>query len=687
MQLSVISILLIQILLILALSRIMGTLAAALRQPKVIGEMLAGIMLGPSLFGWLLPGLAQTVFPPQSIGLLNVLAQLGVIFFLFLIGLDLDSRLFRGRGHAAVIISNVSILAPFAMGGVLAWMLYGPLFSDGTRPPLLPAALFMGAAMSVTAFPVLARILTERNLHRTKVGAIAIACAAVNDVLAWCILAFVVAIARAQGVRPALLTAGLAAAYVLCMWLLIRPALRRLQQFHERRGGAPQVVLAFVLAATLLSAAVTDWIGIHALFGAFFMGAMMPREPRFVRLITDRLEDFTVIFLLPIFFASAGLSTRLGLLNTPQLWGFAALITGVACLGKFGGSAVAARISGIPWREASAIGVLMNTRGLMELVILTIGLQLHVITDAVFAMMVIMALVTTAMTTPILHWVYPARLFETTPVDEQTAAAEFGVLVPVSRPESSTGLARIVAAMSHTDGRAKIYGLTLQPPVPRDALGVSVEVEDPSRRQASEALVEEASRLSVPAETISFVSRDVPSDIARVARAKRVDLVLMGFHKPVFGQAILGGTVYRVLTGTEADVAVLVDRGVGPAPSILVPYQGSPHDRLAMDLARRMSATPGVSVTILHVVRPDGKLGPEGIRKQQFPGSVNVWLVEESSPVNAILKQAGQFDLVVVGLGEEWGLESHLFGLRAERIARDWPASLLLVRKYTPLAV
>ncbi len=687
MQLSDISILLLQVLLILVLSRVMGMLAAWVRQPKVIGEMLAGIMLGPSLFRSVAPTAFQTVFPPDKMGLLNVLAQVGVIFFLFLIGLDLDSRLIRGRGRAAVAISQASILVPFAFGMLLTWTLYEPLFGHAAQLRFLPVALFMGAAMSVTAFPVLARILTERNLHKTRVGAIAIACAAVNDVMAWCILAFVVAIGKTQGLSPALKTAALALAYVMVMWFVVRPLLKRLQAFHERRGGSPQLVLAFVLAMTLASAVTTDWIGIHALFGAFFMGAIMPREPRFVRLITDRLEDFTVIFLLPVFFAYAGLQTQIGLLDSPYLWGLTGLIVLVACAGKFGGAALAARASGMPWREASAIGILMNTRGLMELVILTIGLQMGVITDSVFAMMVIMALTTTAMTTPILHWVYPTRMFEATPVDEQTAAAEFGVLVPVSRPESSAGLARIVAAMGHGDGHAKIYGLTLQRPVPPDALGVSVEPEDPSRQQATDLLLDEAQRLTIPSEMMSFVSRDIPSDIARVARLKRVDLVLMGFHKPVFGQTILGGTVHRVLTGTDADVAILVDRGIGPTFSILVPYQGSPHDRLAMDLARRMSACPGVTVTILHVVSPDRKLGAEGIRKQQFPGSVSVWLVEEPSPINAVLKQAGQFDLVVVGLGEEWGLESHMFGLRAERIARDWPGSLLLVRKHIPMAV
>src|SRR5207253_2740682 len=241
-----------------------------------------GIMLGPSLFGLLFPELARTVFPPDSVQLLNVLSQIGVIFFLFLVGLELDPTLLKNRGHVAVVISHVSIVAPFLLGAALALYLYPNLFNAAPRMSFVSVALFMGAAMSITAFPVLARILTERNIHKTRIGAIAITCAAVDDVTAWCMLAFVVGIARADGIGPGLRTAAMAVVYVLVMFFLVRPFLRRLQRVYERQGGLSQNVVAIILLLILASAYTTEFIGIHALFGAFLMGAMMPKGSRFV---------------------------------------------------------------------------------------------------------------------------------------------------------------------------------------------------------------------------------------------------------------------------------------------------------------------------------------------------------------------------------------------------------------------
>lgn len=687
MHVNTMFILLVQVTLILLASRVMGTVAAWLRQPRVVGEMVAGIMLGPSLFGWLAPDLAGDVFPDESVRLLNVLAQIGVIFFLFLIGLELDPKLLRKEGHSAFVISHISIIAPFVLGAVLTLMLYPLLFNDTTQMRFTPVALFMGAAMSITAFPVLARILTERGLVKTKIGAVAIACAAIDDVSAWCMLAFVVAIGRAEGLVPGLITAGLSGVYILTMFFAVRPALSRLQRFHESRSGSSQAVVATVLVLVLLSAAVTEIIGIHALFGAFLMGAIMPKEASFVRLITDKLEDVTILFLLPIFFAYAGLRTQIGLLDSPYLWGLTGLVVAVACLGKFGGSALAARACGLTWRESSAIGILMNTRGLMELVILTLGLQMGVITDAVFAMMVIMALVTTAMTSPILALVYPQRMFGASTVNEEQAAREYGVVIPVSRPESGTGLVRVAAGISTGEVKPKVYALSLVKPTVDETLGVSVSRPDPGAPDPLEPLMTEAAQLNLPCEAIVFPSRDIPSDIGHIARAKRADLVLMGYHKPVFGHTILGGTVHRVLAGTDADVAIFVDRGLSGSPSILVPFQGSAHDRLAVELALRMGREDGVSVTVLHVVVPGDDAEERGawLGQLKLPQGVQIWKVEDESPIDAVLRQSGDFNLIVVGLTEEWGLESHLFGLRAERIAEESRASLLLVRKYSPL--
>ena len=427
---DLILLLLVQVGLILTLSRLIGLAFARLNQPQVVGEMLAGIMLGPSLFGLLFPAAEAAVFPATSVVYLNTLSQVGVICFLFLVGLELDPKLIRNRGHSAVVISHVSIVAPFLLGCTLALGLYTRLFNDAPAMQFRSVALFMGAAMSITAFPVLARILTERNLHKSKVGAVAITCAAVDDVTAWCMLAVVIGIARAGSMKAGLYTAGWAAVYVAAMFFVVRPFLKQLQAMYDRRQRLTQTMVGFILIMVLASAYITEVIGIHALFGAFLLGAIMPKGSAFVRTLTEKLEDFTVVFLLPIFFAYTGLQTRIGVLNTPALWGYCGLIVLVACAGKFGGSPLAARAVGMGWREAGAIGILMNTRGLMELVILSVGKELGVITDAVFAMMVIMALATTALTTPILALVYPRRLMEA----DQTVdtSAGFKVLIPVA---------------------------------------------------------------------------------------------------------------------------------------------------------------------------------------------------------------------------------------------------------------
>src|SRR4051794_28797715 len=289
---ELIPILLLQVALILGLSRAVGLVFARLRQPQVVGEMLAGIMLGPSLFGWL-AGAAQhagwthgnwaaSVFPAPSISYLGVLSQVGVIFFLFLVGLELDPKMLRNRGHAAVVVSHVSIVAPFLLGAALTLYLYPRVFNDAPHMRFTPVALFMGAAMSITAFPVLARILTERNIHKTKVGAVAITCAAVDDVTAWCMLAFVVGIARADGWKPGMHTAILSAVYVAVMFFAIRPVLNRLQLYFDRQGRLSQTIVAVIFLMVLASAYTTEWIGIHALFGAFLMGAIMPKGSRFV---------------------------------------------------------------------------------------------------------------------------------------------------------------------------------------------------------------------------------------------------------------------------------------------------------------------------------------------------------------------------------------------------------------------
>lgn len=405
--------LLIQIGVILAVARIVGFLFRRINQPQVVGEMVAGILIGPSVLGWAAPSVSAWLFPPSSLGFLNALSQIGVLAFMFVVGLELNPSLMKGRGHTAVVTSHASIVFPFLLGSLLALYLY-PRVSDQSVT-FTGFALFLGIAMSITAFPVLARILQERRLMRHPVGVIALACAAVDDVTAWCILAGVIVIVRAShATLPLWVTIGGSLAFGLAMWFVARPAFRSLERVFRGRGYMGQNLLALILLIVFASAWVTEWLGIHALFGAFVAGAAMPKEPRFVKALTERLEDLVVVLFLPLFFAFTGLRMNLGGVGGNEMWLYCGLIIVVAIIGKLVGSMLAARFTGLAWRESAAIGVLMNTRGLVQLVVLNIGLDIGVISPALFSMMVIMALVTTFMTTPLLAVIYPRRILEAT---------------------------------------------------------------------------------------------------------------------------------------------------------------------------------------------------------------------------------------------------------------------------------
>jgi len=384
--------------------------------------MFAGILLGPSLLGWIAPGLSAYLFPPASLGFLNALSQIGVIIFMFLVGLGINPKELKSHGHAAVLTSHVSITAPFVLATVLSLYLYPKLSDDSVS--FTSFALFMGAAMSITAFPVLARILTERDLLGSRLGTIAIACAAVDDVTGWCILAYIVVLIRsAHNTTSIWVTVGGILGFALIMIYGVRRLLRRYQTIYRERGQISENLMALMLLLVLASALCTEWLGIHLLFGSFLMGAIMPKEQKFVRYVLDRFETVTVTLLLPLFFAFTGLRTNIGLVRGQEMWMYCGLIILVATAGKLGGSMVASWLSGMPAREAAGLGTLMNTRGLMELVILNIGLDIKVISPALFSMMVLMALFTTFMTTPVLELICPDRILRARPATVPAEAA------------------------------------------------------------------------------------------------------------------------------------------------------------------------------------------------------------------------------------------------------------------------
>jgi Kef-type K+ transport system membrane component KefB len=388
---------------VIVTGRVIGKLFLFLQQPPVIGEVVAGILLGPSFLGRLAPEVSTYILPPAVAPVLGVIAQLGIILYMFIVGLELNVGLLRKRAHATIAISHVSIIAPFLLGSLLALSLYPRLSSSDV--PFTNFALFLGVAMSITAFPVLARILTDQQMSKTDIGVIALTCAAIDDVTAWCLLAFVVGVTQAQ-VGGALLVTVWTLTYIGFMYVIVQPVIKhRLARLGEEPF--PQRLVPIVFVALFLSALTTEYIGVHAIFGAFLIGAVIPHDSALARVFTEKLADLVGVVLLPAFFAFTGMRTQIGLVAGVDQWFVCALIILVATLGKFGGSLAAARLTGLSWSYSATLASLMNTRGLMELIVLNIGLDLGIISPTLFAMMVIMALVTTLATTPLVRLLMP----------------------------------------------------------------------------------------------------------------------------------------------------------------------------------------------------------------------------------------------------------------------------------------
>lgn len=693
---NAIHILLIQIAVILALSRLLGYLMRLVRQPQVVGEMIAGILLGPSLLGLIHHGAwMNALFPRALLGNLDVLSQLGVMLFMFLVGLELDPKFLRGQGSAALVTGTVGIVIPFVTGAALATLLIHTQHSvTGEVSSPLVLCLFMGAAMSITAFPVLARILTERNLHKTRTGVLALTCAAMDDVMGWCILAFVLAIAQLKGfgteahhgsaLRSALSTVGFSFLYVLVMVFVVRRFLGRLQAMFESRGYLSQGILAIIFLLLIGSAEATDTIGIHQIFGAFMFGAVMPKDGPFIKHLTEKVEDFTVLFLLPLFFAYTGLRTELGLLGSVHLWLLCGLIVLTAVVGKFGGVTIAARFYGMSWRQSGLLGVLMNTRGLMELIILNIGLTYGVLSRSLFTMMVVMALVTTFMTTPFMRLLYSPRR-QKREMDEaarEDAAKVPGmhVVVPVSLEATAGTLVR-VGRMLMGENPGRLYAMHLERPAEVERRARSgVTQPDP----VLDVAVEVAKRQQLPVSAISFVSRNIGRDIAEAAERYLASWIVMGWHKPIFTNNVLGGVVGQVLQRAPANVAIFCDKGMREVKRIVVPYLGAAQDREALNAAMGLSAGRNLSVTVLRVA---GTGEPETARDAgkepgldlQLPPEVEHRVIETADPRKAIAEESDRYDLMVLGLPDEWQSDAGPLSGKHARLAEMARCSLLMI--------
>ncbi|EMG21633.1 transporter, CPA2 family [Leptospira interrogans serovar Copenhageni str. LT2050] len=383
---------------IILAARFCGKLATILGQPSVIGEILAGILLGPSLLGLIFPEGFQLLFPKESLSTLQILSQLGLLLFMFVVGMELDLKILRNQAESAIVISHSSIMFPFLLGAGLAYLIYVPLAPEGVD--FIAFCLFMGIGMSITAFPVLARIILEKGLTKTTLGSLALTAAAADDVTAWCVLAIVVTIVNAGSFSSGILMIVMSLTYMFVMWKGILPLMKRAGNLYTTKESMTKSITAFFFLFIFISAWITEAIGIHALFGAFLAGVVMPDKKELRNNLVEKIEDFSLTVLLPLFFAFTGLRTKFGLLSSSGLWPVFFLILFVAVLGKLGGSAIASRLSGKSWMDSFSIGILMNTRGLMELIVLNIGYDLGVLSEEIFSMMVLMALTTTVMTGP-----------------------------------------------------------------------------------------------------------------------------------------------------------------------------------------------------------------------------------------------------------------------------------------------
>ena len=620
------AILLLQIITIIIVARFFGWIFRKIGQPSVIGEIIAGIFLGPSLLGMYLPEYSSMLFPTESLGNLQFLSQIGLILFMFVIGMELDLKVLKNKAKEAVVISHASIVIPFALGMGLSYFIYHQFAPAGVE--FLSFSLFMGIAMSITAFPVLARIVQERGIHKTRLGTIVITCAAADDITAWCILAAVIAIVKAGTFASSLYIMAFALLYVIAMLFLVKPFLKKVGDLYSNRESLSKPVVAIFLLTLIISSYLTEIIGIHALFGAFMTGAIMPDITKIRNIFIEKVEDVAVILLLPLFFVFTGLRTEIGLINDAYLWKITGLIIAVAVTGKFLGSALAARFVGQNWRDSLTIGALMNTRGLMELVVLNIGYELGVLSPKIFTMMVIMALVTTFMTGPaldIINYVFKSKDLV---LPKDLIASKFKILISFGNNEKGRSLLRL--ANSFVKKQEENSNVTAMHLIMSDEMH-AYNMEE-YEQATFEPIFQESKLLNQEITPIFKAAVDIETDIVDIASRGEYDLVLVGLGKSIFEGSLLGkllGFTTRIInpdrlldkfTGKEGlfenspfdertrliiskcknPLGILVDKELHEVDQIFLPVFGKP-DLFLINYAQKLIHNNNSKVTIVDV--------------------------------------------------------------------------------------
>ncbi|MCE7064702.1 cation:proton antiporter [Dyadobacter sp. CY326] len=619
------AILLLQIITIIIIARVFGWFCKSIGQPTVIGEIAAGIFLGPSLLGLYFPEFSAFLFPKQSLGNLQFLSQIGLILFMFIIGMELDLKVLKTKAQEAVVISHASIILPFALGVGLALFMYERFAPDGIS--FLSFSLFIGIALSITAFPVLARIVQERGLSRTKLGMMVITCAATDDITAWCILAAVIAIVKAGSFVSSIYTIILAAAYVFFMLRVLKPVLKRIGDHYSYREGLTKPVVALFFIVLLLSAFCTEVLGIHALFGAFMAGVIMPSNQSFRNIFIEKVEDVSLVLLLPLFFVFTGLRTQIGLLNDPYLWQVTGLIIAAAVTGKFIGSAVAARFVKQSWRDSLIIGSLMNTRGLMELVVLNIGYDIGVLSPEIFAMMVIMALATTCMTGPALDLIdrfMPQKNWEKVAAAHESS--RFSILIAFASPQGGRKMMRLARYLIQKQTEShQVTALHLSP----SSYLNQVNTEE-YQQETFRPIKEEAASLDLSFDALFKPSQNIEHDIIETANEGAYDMLMIGIGRTVFEGTFLGKILgftskiisperlFDTITGKEklfhanvfdertaqiiksvkVPVGILIEKNLDKVEDILVPIF-SPADRFLIQFAQKLGLQENIRLTMM----------------------------------------------------------------------------------------
>ena len=671
------ALLLAQIITILFVARFFGWICKRIGQPTVIGEMIAGIVLGPSLFGMFFPEYSAMLFPAASLGNLQFLSQIGLILFMYVVGMELDLSVLRNKAKDAVIISHASIIIPFTHGTILAYFIYEQFAPAGVSYSSF--CLFLGIAMSITAFPVLARIVQERGLHRTRIGAMVITCAAADDVTAWCILAAVIAIVKAGSFVSSLYIIGLSITYVVLMLYVVKPFLKRIGDLYGNKENVSKPLVAIFFLTLLISAYTTEIIGIHALFGAFMAGAIMPENMRFRNIFIEKVEDVSQIMLLPLFFVFTGLRTQIGLLDDPYMWEVCGLIILVAVTGKFIGSAITAKFVGQNWRDSLTIGALMNTRGLMELIVLNIGYDLGVLSKEIFSMMVIMALATTFMTGPALDLI--GRIYNRKKnyiPAEIRQMSQFKVLVSFDSPDGGKTLLKLANSfVRKLRGNAMVTAMHVSPSNEIHTFNL-----DEYEKESFKPIIAEAETLNQKVTTLFRASTDIDSDIATVANKGEFDLVLIDIGQSIFEGTLLGKILgfttriinpesllntftgkeklfenspfdektQHILSKTQAPVGILVDKEFKSTDKVFVTIFDSA-DAFLIEYAKKLISNANSQVTVLNAssIKNNPQI-KESIRNIEHTAPNHITLLNQRKLEKEFLQ--GQ-DLMIISV-ESW---------------------------------